>query len=415
MRKPNCLSIVETNKLWEIAIEFLTRLDSALIEYNLKFAYIMLKFAKLERLSFNKIKKFVFVSCFNDIGRLHLNQEKSSKSIETYLFLKYFSPLKDFSNVLLEKTLYDKSSKYRRDALRFKICMDYTKNLVLYNDKDKALSYLIPENYVDVDFRKLSKLVKSSDLLHELHSMNYKDQVYQVMGYSIFKDSEKEELIEMLSSLFEMYSVQTLYHSKVTAYTAYYLARKMRVNKEQIKKLYIGALCHDLGKVCIPLSILEKNGKLTPEEYEIMKTHVTHSKEILQHELNFDIIEIAYRHHERIDGTGYPNMVPGERMTLEQKIMQVSDVYSALIAKRSYKDEFSITDTMNILFEEANNKKFDMSVVEMLNKYSKKVVKSTNKLMEEANNTYSKISNERNKLIEFYEKRPELKPIDLYD
>jgi hypothetical protein len=61
MRKPNCLSIVETNKLWEIAIEFLTRLDSALIEYNLKFAYIMLKFAKLERLSFNKIKKFVFV------------------------------------------------------------------------------------------------------------------------------------------------------------------------------------------------------------------------------------------------------------------------------------------------------------------------------------------------------------------
>jgi hypothetical protein len=70
---------------------------------------------------------------------------------------------------------------------------------------------------------------------------------------------------------------------------------------------------------------------------------------------------------------------------------------------------------MNILFEEANNKKFDMSVVEMLNKYSKKVVKSTNKLMEEANNTYSKISNERNKLIEFYEKRPELKSIDLYD
>jgi HD-GYP domain-containing protein (c-di-GMP phosphodiesterase class II) len=95
--------------------------------------------------------------------------------------------------------------------------------------------------------------------------------------------------------------------------------------------------------------------------------------------------------------------------------MQVSDVYSALIAKRSYKDEFSITDTMNILFEEANNKKFDMSVVEMLNKYSKKVVKSTNKLMEEANNTYSKISNERNKLIEFYEKHPELKSIDLYD
>jgi hypothetical protein len=70
---------------------------------------------------------------------------------------------------------------------------------------------------------------------------------------------------------------------------------------------------------------------------------------------------------------------------------------------------------MNILFEEANNKKFDMSVVEMLNKYSKKVVKSTNKLMEEANNTYSKISNERNKLIEFYEKHPELKSIDLYD
>ena len=80
-----------------------------------------------------------------------MNQNNSSKSIETYLFLKYFSPLGDFSNVLLEKTLYEKNNKYRRDALRFKICKDYTKNLVLYNDKDKALNYLMEENYLNQD------------------------------------------------------------------------------------------------------------------------------------------------------------------------------------------------------------------------------------------------------------------------
>ena len=413
MRKPNCLNIVETNKLWEIAIEFLNRLDESLMEYNLKLAYIMFKFAKLERLSFNKIKKFVFVSCFNDIGRLHLNQNNSSKSIETYLFLKYFSPLGDFSNVLLEKTLYEKNNKYRRDALRFKICKDYTKNLVLYNDKDKALNYLMEENYLNQDFKKLSRLVKSSDLLHELHSYNYKDQVYQLMSYTMFKNSEKVQLIEMLSSLFEMYSVQTLYHSQVTAYTAYYLGKKMKINKTDNKKLYIGALCHDLGKVCIPLSILEKAGKLTNEEYEVMKTHVTHTKEILEHELNFDIIEIAYRHHERIDGTGYPNMIPGERMTLEQKIIQVADVYSALIAKRSYKDELSLTETLNIIGEEAKRNKLDQSVVDVLNSNGKKIVKKTNKLMEQANYTYGKISNERKKLIELYDIKPELKTIDL--
>ena len=217
----------------------------------------------------------------------------------------------------------------------------------------------------------------------------------------------------MLSSLFEMYSVQTLYHSQVTAYTAYYLGKKMKINKTDNKKLYIGALCHDLGKVCIPLSILEKAGKLTNEEYEVMKTHVTHTKEILEHELNFDIIEIAYRHHERIDGTGYPNMIPGERMTLEQKIIQVADVYSALIAKRSYKDELSLTETLNIIGEEAKRNKLDQSVVDVLNSNGKKIVKKTNKLMEQANYTYGKISNERKKLIELYDIKPELKTIDL--
>ena len=74
--------------------------------------------------------------------------------------------------------------------------------------------------------------------------------------------------------------------------------------------------------------------------------------------MDYDVIEIAYRHHERIDGSGYPNKIDGEHLTLDQKILQVADVISALVAKRSYKEAWSIEKTIAILDENVNNNKY---------------------------------------------------------
>lgn len=114
---------------------------------------------------------------------------------------------------------------------------------------------------------------------------------------------------------------------------------------------------HDLGKIAIDDVILRKPGKFTPEEYAIMKTHSPEGarivEEILKDTLNKEFeqitINIAHYHHEKWDGTGYPEGLKGEDIPLEARIMAVADVYDALVSKRVYKDEFSFEDANRII------------------------------------------------------------------
>lgn len=123
--------------------------------------------------------------------------------------------------------------------------------------------------------------------------------------------------------------------------------------------LISAAHMHDLGKVAVPDSILNKPGKFTPEEYEQMKEHAAKGGIIVGkvlEELNVPkFIEIAqnvaHYHHERWDGNGYPDKLKGEQIPLEARIMAVADVYDALVSKRVYKDQFDYEKAYNIITE----------------------------------------------------------------
>jgi len=126
------------------------------------------------------------------------------------------------------------------------------------------------------------------------------------------------------------------------------------------------ASLHDVGKVGIPDAILKKAGKLTPEEYEVMKTHTT---------LGYDLLvaakadklarNIALCHHERWDGTGYPNGLKGETIPLEARILAIADVYDALTQKRVYKDAWSEADCIDEIRNQSGHH-FDPALVQTL-------------------------------------------------
>lgn len=140
------------------------------------------------------------------------------------------------------------------------------------------------------------------------------------------------------------------------------------------RKLIKAAPMHDLGKIAVDDSVLRKPGRFTPEEYEKMRTHAAEGARIV-HEIleNTEDAEfrriaenVAHYHHERFDGSGYPDKLKGEEIPLEARIMAIADVYDALVSKRAYKEKFSfeeadriITDGMGTQFDPALKKYYE--------------------------------------------------------
>jgi len=113
-------------------------------------------------------------------------------------------------------------------------------------------------------------------------------------------------------------------------------------DENELKKLRIGSLLHDIGKIGIPDAILNKPGPLTPEERAVMQKHPLISKEILSRIPSLsDFIDIPLYHHEKYDGTGYPYGLKGEEIPLAARIFAVIDVYEALTCDRPYRKAWS--------------------------------------------------------------------------
>lgn len=108
-------------------------------------------------------------------------------------------------------------------------------------------------------------------------------------------------------------------------------------------------MLHDVGKIAIPASILESPGRLSDTQMAVMRTHVRETEKLIKGIVPDDICEIAIRHHEKLDGSGYPHGLKAECLNREQRIVAVADIVSALASRRSYKDPFPKEESIRIL------------------------------------------------------------------
>ncbi len=154
----------------------------------------------------------------------------------------------------------------------------------------------------------------------------------------------EEELIHRLVSMAEYREKDTGYHIKRVAYYSKIIAEELGLDEEEVELIFLAAPMHDIGKVGISDSILLKPGKLTKEEFEIIKTHTIIGYNILK-DSKSNLIQkgaiIALRHHEKWDGTGYPDGLKENKIPLEGQIVAVADVFDALTSKRPYKEAWA--------------------------------------------------------------------------
>lgn len=152
-------------------------------------------------------------------------------------------------------------------------------------------------------------------------------------------------------SLLKVSDEYTFKHSVDVATMAMIIAKTQGMSRTEIYEVGISGLLHDIGKSKIDNAILNKQGRLTDDEFDIMKRHTTLGYDVLKNhnELNITIKLSALQHHEKINGSGYPFGLHEARITPYAKILSVADIYDALITERSYKKAFSQRDAVEIL------------------------------------------------------------------
>ena len=159
----------------------------------------------------------------------------------------------------------------------------------------------------------------------------------------------------------------TFQHSVNVSVLALVLGVKAGLNGVELRELAKGAILHDIGKMYIPFEILSKDSSLTDEEFDLVKGHTNNGFSFLLNEANVSpkIAIVAYQHHERFDGSGYPEGIDGEQMHLYSKIVSLIDTYDALTSDRVYRKRFNNDTALKIIFKESEGK-FEPKMLSLL-------------------------------------------------
>lgn len=180
-------------------------------------------------------------------------------------------------------------------------------------------------------------------------------------------EHSQKEIIFTLGEIAETRSKETGQHVKRVAEYSKLLALKYGIPEEEAEIVRLASSMHDVGKVAVPDAILNKPGKLTLEEFETIKNHTLHGYAMLNHS-NRDIIKtaaiIAYQHHEKFNGQGYPNGFSGEDIHIYGRIAALADVFDALGSERIYKKAWPLEDILSY-FREESGQHFDPELVKI--------------------------------------------------
>lgn len=178
-------------------------------------------------------------------------------------------------------------------------------------------------------------------------------------------ESEAPDAVFALALAAERRDLTSAGHGRRLASLAVRLGEKLSLSTNDLRTLRCAGYLHDVGKVAIPDAILLKSGPLTEDEWNVMYTHTIHGEEICRPLGGLEpVLPVIRHHHERWDGSGYPDGLRGEAIPLLARILQVADIYDALTTPRSYKVGLASADAIEVLREEARCGWRDPAIVE---------------------------------------------------
>lgn len=201
----------------------------------------------------------------------------------------------------------------------------------------------------------ISESINGRKIDHKKLNKNVRD-INEVINEIVYETIFSKNILFNLHNI-SIYDDYTLTHSINMMLLAIVLANDIGLTMDQIKKLAVGCIFHDIGKTFLPIEIINKAGKLTDEEYEIVKSHPEKGYEFLTNYTDLDAVSrnVALNHHERIDGLGYPRSLKGDDIHEFSKIAAICDVFDALTSDRPYRRALPMHDVMEYIVASGGN------------------------------------------------------------
>ena len=337
-----------------------------------------------------------YISLSNDITDLETTKEyfkaqtqKSAFNLtESIRIVNAYKEAINESNIILRINL-DRKIIYANDAF-FKVSGYKKEDLIgkpysflkHYNLSEEEQAVKIDSMFTGSIWKgKVSNFKKNGEVFHcdvtmyPLKNNNEEIVEYMCIRHDITQieklhdelEDTQREIIYKLGELGECRSSETGQHVKRVAEYSKLLAIKIGLDEKDVNRLFMSSPMHDIGKVGIPDSILNKNGKLDSAEWEVMKTHAQIGYEILRtskREILQAAAIVSYTHHERWDGSGYPLGLKGEDIHIFGRITAIADVFDALTSERVYKKAWSLEEVLK-LFNEEKGKHFDPNLIDV--------------------------------------------------
>lgn len=411
------MAVIGSKNMYDILRKSFSILNRPLMHHSERTAYILYKMLLTEgRLSRAEMADYVMLALLHDIGTCKLEYINRWADFETediwphsifgFLFLKYLSPMQDKAEVVLYHHL------------------DYNRHYMIKSHYIKIAEYLFTADKMDVmmsmpgtleadyfqKYRNVRFSAESMDLflkanakyriLDNLQSEDFLKELDELISSTDFSEEYKRKFLQMLVYIIDFRSEHTVIHTLATMTFAQELGDIMRLGGQDKYNLYYGALLHDIGKIAIPLSILEAPRRLSSQEMHIMQTHVQITDKILTGLVDDDVREIAIRHHEKIDGSGYFRGLTGDQLTQTQRIVAVADIISALYGKRSYKEAFDIGRVASIIQSDADNNKICPKAVNVAVRNLDRIIKNFELKKEAVMGTYMQIKKQEHEIYE---------------
>ncbi len=377
------MEYIKSKDIFLLTRDILKLIHPRLMEHGSKVAYMVYKMLQDEgRYEEFELADIVMVATFHDIGaykteRGRINdmlryesRDSMAHSIYGYLFLKYLSPVPDLAKIImyhhrdyeqLEKVDYP----YKNIAAYINIAekMDiYSTSMGsqfdLYMFQKQAGTKLSAAG-----LERLYQCEAKYGIIEKLQSGEYKEELDYIADFMIFSNEDKKKFLEMLMYCMGFTSESMVVDAITSVCICEEIAQKMMLSDAEKEILYYGTLIHDIGMLAIPREIVEAPRKLKPEEMKVVRTHIDIASQALAERMDNEVASIALAHHERGDGSGYPLRLRDHQMNIPQRILQVSDVVSALVNKRSYRDALPKDKVIAILNDEVSKKRLKRQVV----------------------------------------------------